>query len=446
MDYRFSAAAEALRAMGELVQPTTASGEVLPFLINKATGKIYELAKAAAVDGAPVAAVASVNPLVGTALGIGKLAIGVAQTCQNQAVLQSLSSISASVATLQATTLVIGVGVAGVAVLSAANLWQVLKLRKSIERLDIKLDVLVDDIKQVIREQGADVIEQVNEHLDKIAKDIRNEIYRKELVLAYGKFSEGIRQAKTALQCQDLSVRNSEFQIARSFLSEALAAYKHLPQFEETCILGKLRRIECVWAIEQAIIMIFQLQGELTASSNRLVQLRQQIKEDILGLVDCLVNCCETDEELDSIFPEIMRINNHDLVVLKAWQEQVDWMRSLSVSEQHLLQEISDNQVSEINASDKGELSTPPEQLAYEALKPKSHFTALCDALRLMIQPEERGEYETYISQQAKQAGHKVLLPSNLQQMSDLSVANLYWYFRMRDESEQEMITEEALA
>lgn len=34
-------------------------------------------------------------------------------------------------------------------------------------------------------------------------------------------------------------------------------------------------------------------------------------------------------------------------------------------------------------------------------------------------------------------AGYKTLVPSNLQQASDLAVANLYWYFKVRDESEE---------
>lgn len=51
-----------------------------------------------------------------------------------------------------------------------------------------------------------------------------------------------------------------------------------------------------------------------------------------------------------------------------------------------------------------------------------------------MIKPELRRESESYISQQAAIAGYKTLVPSNLQQASDLAVANLYWYFKNRDE------------
>ena len=53
------------------------------------------------------------------------------------------------------------------------------------------------------------------------------------------------------------------------------------------------------------------------------------------------------------------------------------------------------------------------------------------------MQPDLRREYASYISQQAAFAGYKTLVPSNLQQASDLALANLYWYFKVRDKSEE---------
>lgn len=52
-----------------------------------------------------------------------------------------------------------------------------------------------------------------------------------------------------------------------------------------------------------------------------------------------------------------------------------------------------------------------------------------------MMQPDLRRKSEIYISQQAASVGYKALIPSSLQQTSDLAVANLYWYFKIRDES-----------
>ncbi len=56
-----------------------------------------------------------------------------------------------------------------------------------------------------------------------------------------------------------------------------------------------------------------------------------------------------------------------------------------------------------------------------------------------MLDREQRPEYEDYIIEQGEIAGHKSLVSSNLEKASDLAVANLFWYFRVRDESEEEL-------
>ena len=137
------------------------------------------------------------------------------------------------------------------------------------------------------------------------------------------------------------------------------------------------------------------------------------------------------------LFPEITRIHEHDLAVLDSWQNHVDWMRSLPPESSQLL--ISSDFSSPLTLSpDTKEATTalvePLEQLLYENLKQKSHFPSLRDQLLFMMKPELRRESESYISQQAAIAGYKTLVASNLQQASDLAVANLYWYFKNRDE------------
>lgn len=58
---------------------------------------------------------------------------------------------------------------------------------------------------------------------------------------------------------------------------------------------------------------------------------------------------------------------------------------------------------------------------------------SLYDQIIFMMQPTLRKEAELYITQQAHQHSYKAL-SSNLQQASNLAVANLYWYFKVRDE------------
>ena len=80
--------------------------------------------------------------------------------------------------------------------------------------------------------------------------------------------------------------------------------------------------------------------------------------------------------------------------------------------------------------------SVPSELLLYENLKQKSHLVSLRDQLKFMLKPDLRRGHESYVSQQATACGYKALAPSNWQEISDLTVANLYWYFQDKQEAQ----------
>lgn len=75
-------------------------------------------------------------------------------------------------------------------------------------------------------------------------------------------------------------------------------------------------------------------------------------------------------------------------------------------------------------------VTQPEEQLLYDNLKQKSHYQSLQDQLKFMVKPDLRRTHESYISQQAIATNYKALAPSNWQEIPDLTVANLYWYFK----------------
>ncbi len=221
-------------------------------------------------------------------------------------------------------------------------------------------------------------------------------------------------------------------------MGEALANYNNPNLLSETCSAGQLRRLECAWAIEQAIILTYQLQNEPTAVSERLISLQDKIRQDCLQVVDNFAS----EEELDFLFPEITRIHNHDLLVLNIWQNQVDWLRSLPASELELLA-ILPTKEDELVDNDKLELTLgkPEEIILYEESRNKSHVESLADQLRFMMSSDLRDKYEIYVSEQAAISGHKVLYKENLQEVSHLTVANLYWYFKVRDEANNKVTT-----
>ena len=379
----------------------------------------------------------SINSLFAPA----QLLMGAAQMYQNNrgftAVLDGLSIIQSSLEVLQGTTAVIGVGTMAGVVLSAVNLQQTLKLRQDVKQLRVEVKDGFIDLKKVLKNQGGEIIQRI----DEVAQDIKFEQHRLELVKAYGQFLEATTLMKTAMSFQDLSARKIDLANARQTLSQALAIYNNPLLLSETCAAGQLRRLECSWAIEQTIVLTYQLQNEPAAVSDRLSHLQNKIRQDSLTVIER----CETEDELDFLFPELTRIHDHDLAVLESWQNHVDWMRSLPTSELKLLQsaDFSNSEIpvnSDINADTIAD-SAPPEQLLYENLKQKSHPASLRDQLVLMMKPSLRQEFASYISQQSAIAGYKTLVPANLQKASDLAVANLYWYFKVRDESEEEAVT-----
>jgi len=356
---------------------------------------------------------------------------------QMQQMHMGFQGVQATLGVLQATTAVIGVGTfAGVA-LSAVNLHQTLKLKKAVERLEVKVENGFINLEQLLKGQGAEIKQLISE----VVADIKFENHRLVLVRAYGLFNQAIQRMRSALQLQDINRRNAEIDAARGMLFEALADYRNPHLLEETCAAGQLRRLECSWAIEQSIIGTYQVQNEFGAAGDRLSQLQQQIRQD--GLT--VIAGCDSDDELDFLFPEITRIHNHDLAALDTWQNQIDWIKSLSPSELKQLESADFSKSDLAVMGDKNSATTalaiPDEQLFYEKLRPKSHFYSLRTQLELMLAPQQRQEYEDYIIEQGNIAGHKSLVSSNLEKASDLAVANLFYYFRVRDESEDEAAT-----
>ncbi|MEQ8996351.1 MAG: hypothetical protein RID53_07575 [Coleofasciculus sp. B1-GNL1-01] len=422
MLFQFPPVIQAGLAAGKYAQVFTSAGVPIGLARDAATGQFVGHAVGFLNNSG-----AALNPLV----AVPQMAMSAGQMYQMHGGFQA---VQASLGVLQATTAVIGVGtVAGVA-LSAVNLWQTLKLRQDVKQLKLDVRDGFIDLKKALKDQGKEIIQ----HIDEVAQDIKFEQHRLVLIQAYGRFLEATKLMKTAISCEDVSIKNADLANARQMLSEALADYNNPRLLSETCAAGQLRRHECAWAIDQTIALSYQQQNELAAVSDRLSHLQDKIRQDALTVIER----CDTEDELDFLFPELTRIHDHDLLVLESWQNQVDWMRSLPASEVKLLQSAdfsnSDATATPDASADPNVLAEPPEQLLYENLKQKSHPASLLDQLQFMIKPKLRQEWKTYITQQAAIAGYKTLVPANLEKASNLAVANLYWYFQVRDESEEE--------
>lgn len=424
MLFQFAPAVQAAIEAGKYIQVFTSAGVPIGLARDATTGRFVAQAIGVIAQNSPI------SPLVSPV----QMVMGMAQMYQMQqgftAVQAGLQTIQSNLGVLQATTAFIGLGTVAVGALTAVNLHQTLKLREEVGQLRLEVKEGFFDLKQALKDQGA----EIRELIEQVAADIDFKNHRIVLVRAYGLFTQALHRLRSAMQIQDVHRRNAEIDGARGMLFQALADYDNRELLEATCSAGQLRRLECAWAIEQAIIVTYQVQNEMVAVSDRLSHLQAKIRQDALDVVDC----CETGDELDFLFPELTRIHEHDLVVLKSWQNQADWVQSLPHSEMKLLEiaELS-NSAFTMN-TDVATNSIPPEQLRYENLSQKSHFSSLLDQLAFMMEPGLRQDYESYISQQATIAGSRTLIPSNLKQASNLAVANLYWYFKVRDKSEDE--------
>lgn len=431
---------QALIASGayEVVR-SKATGQLLGLVRDKATGRFVQYGIAVMTKGTPLAPLIAAAQFVEIA-GIGGLVIqnhlGFQEVSKKVDIaIKGLRILESNLGVLQATTALIGVGTVAGVVLSAVNLHQTLKLREDVKQLRLEVKEGFIDLKTALKDQREEIIQ----HIEQVAADVEFRQHRTILAQSYGRFLEATKLIKVAMTCEDISVRNADLANARQILFVALGDYNNPHFLSDTCAAGKLRRLECTWAIEQTIILSYQLQNELAAVSDRLSHLQAKMRQDALSVVEA----CNTKDELDFLFPELTRIHDQDLAVLESWQNHVDWVRSLPPSELKLLEsaDFSDPKVaanSEITAD-----VIPPEQIFYQELQEKSHPLSLKDQLRFMMKPELRQEPESYISDRATKAGHKALVSENLQKASHLTVSNLYWYFKSREESE---IEEKAIA
>jgi hypothetical protein len=412
MHYVFSAAIQALIDSGQLVQVISKTGDLLPIARDPATGRFVEMA---------IGTTSSFNPLVMPV----QMAMGGLQMYQNHRgftkVLGGIAEIQQTLGVLQATTALIGVGTVANIAISAANLHQILQLREDVRQMRVEIKDGFIDLKQALKEQGAEILI----YIDQVAQDIKFEQHRVVLSRAYSKFLGATKRIQSALACENIAVRDMDLANARQTLTESLDDYRNFHLLPDISPLGKLRRMECAWSIEQTIIMTYQIQKQSKAVSCGLSNLQASIRQDIVDVS----NSVRSQEEIDFIYPEIRRICTQDLAVLSSWQEQAEWIQSLPASDLKLLESSEPVDVSLDSTSTVNSLEMP-EQEIYDDIKPKSHFDSLRDQLQLMALPELRLKYENYVVAKAQAFGHKALSMETLKQSSDMAIANLYHYFR----------------
>lgn len=414
--YQFSLPVQAAIAAGKYIPVQTAAGVPIGMVRDAATGQF----------AAHAIGIIGLNPLT----AVPQMAMGAGQLYQGHKALQGIAALATSVATLQATMPVIGVGVVGVAALSAVNLWQTLKLRKDVRQMRVEVREGFIDLKQVFAGQGIELIK----HIQQVSEDVEFRAHRTILARAYGLFEKAMNRLSSAVTMQDLRARTDEIKATRDMMFQALSDYDNSRLMSGISPIAYIRRRECVWAIEQAIAMTYEMQGEWQTVSDRLTHLNTTIRQDALTTLEK----SETIDELDFLFPELTRIHDHDLVSIEAWKNRIDWSKALPEDEMKQLKAFVDNKSIEIDdiavAEDLTD-SEPAEYAFYENAKSNFVPDALRGSLVYSFDIEARRKGEEYIAERAMLESLTAFNSQNLRQASPLSVANLAMYFAEKDES-----------
>ena len=414
--YDFSPLVQLGIAAGKYISVKTAAGVPIGMVRDAATGQFA--AHAIGITG--------LNPLT----AVPHMLMGAGQLYQGQKALQGIKALSASVATLQATTAVIGVGTVAVGALAAVNLWQTLKLRKDVRLMRVEIQDGFIDLKQLLTDQGTELIE----HIRQVSEDVEFQAHRTILARAYGLFEKAMNRLQSAATMRELGLRSAEITAARNMMFQALADYDNDQLMSGVGAVAYLRRRECVWVIEQAIAMTYQMQGEWQAVGDRLGNLSDTIYRDARYTLDKSEQQCE----LDFLFPELSRIRDHDLVALEAWRNHINWYQELSGEELKQLNAVIESEEEGIGDSiftDEGIDEKPAEYVFYEDAKSKFIPEALHESLVYSFDAEARQAGEAYIAERAELEALRAFSAQNLYQASPLTVANLELYFALRDES-----------
>lgn len=443
MYLQFKSLFQAGLAIGKYAQVFTKSGAPIGMLRDTATGRFVSHAVGVAAHSTPLAtmtvpveAVMKMAQMYQNNQGFQKtyqeldiIKKGIDKTYQElDIVKKGIDQLQTSVSVLQSTTNLIGVGVAFTGALAAVNLWQTFKLREDVKNLRIDVKNGFIDLKTALRDQGQEVLSRI----DSVSKDIKFEIHRTKFYEAYGQFKQASKQINHAMLITDDDLRKLQLVNAYQTLGNALAIYDNPQLLSETCAAGKLRRLECAWAIEQTQALVYSLQNQPHALSSHLDHLNNKIQQDCLSIIDQ----CSSQEELDFLFPEIARIQYHDVAVLESWKNHTDWMQTLSPSEKEELANLEPPKPETIETPPENTAITEPvEMQQYQELKQKSHYSALQDQLRFIVKPELRQNHQSYITEQATKTGRKALVPQNWQDIPDVTVANLYYYFKNQEKS-----------
>ncbi len=336
----------------------------------------------------------------------------------------SISDLQEQSGVLESTTATLSLGMALQGVLSGKNLLATGKVENKINIISVTLEKGLITLKEAIYNQGDEILKTINQ----VSQEIKQEIHRVEFIKAYGIFkSVHDSQLPSALITQNPQDRNDKLNLIWSQLQTCLAIYNNNELISCPTIAGKFKRLECAWSIEQTLALVDILKNDFEACVYQLNHLKDKIIKDCFTLTES----CQSEEEIDYIFPRINYILNQDMLLIDFWKNNLKVIPNLSMEDRKIIASLDVRDIVLYNQSQDSQAiqqQSPVEQ--YQELKAKSHYLSLKDQLKFLIKPEFRSDYESYITQRAIAINLKGFVPSNWQEVPDLTVANLYYYLK----------------
>lgn len=374
-------------------------------------------------------------PYAGTVLIIAKVGVKFALNYQSKVASDHLTqeldelkkgmeSLQEKASILESATATLGVGVALQGILSALNLQQTGKSNLKLDQVLLELQTGFTELKSIINHQGDEILKAINQ----VNQEIKLEMHRVEFVKAYGIFqSVHHNQLPSALITQNSKDRNDKLNFIWNNLQICLAIYNNKELISSPLISEKWKRLQSAWAIEQTLALVDILKNDFDACIFQLNHLKDKIIKDCMELTES----CQSEEEIDFIFPRINYIINHDIILIDFWKNNLKVIQNLSIEAQEKLASFNVTDIVSLNKAQKSNaLQKPSPFELYQELKAQSHFVALKDQLKFILKPELRSEYESYIIQKAIALNFKGLALTNWKEVPDLTVANLYYSFK----------------
>lgn len=157
--------------------------------------------------------------------------------------------------------------------LSAVNVYQLVQLQKSINRLEHKIQDGFVDLKVYFSAQ---------------LQDLLSEQQRQRLIQAYNHYLKAQEQVQTALLMQDDLSKKLAINHAIAAFTQSLAIYDNKEEYMAVNLPARLRRLECCWALEAAIAEAHAFQEEYTASLECYQRLDNRISSEIEQLKEAM--------------------------------------------------------------------------------------------------------------------------------------------------------------